>query len=465
MKAKNTFITSFENRIKQLSLKLGKIPRKLLKEQMLCIGVSLLLSVLVFLSSQSGNIITGGNLIERNSYGSSDRNLTLEVSGLRDDSDVSLDIKVSPRRYSKEEADLVFQDIVENIEGIIIKDEGESLAAVSRDLNLLTKLKDRGVDLSWDFYPETEDQESYRKYRHLIDDNGQVHNDSIPEGEVVTGYLSLIMSTYIVPEEKSSLDDTAKDYTKIKYHSEPYKIYVNVIPPEFSEYELLLRSLKEKINAADMSALGDDSLTLPTEHEGRALSYHEPSDQTYLFMPLLGVIAAMALYLRQGSLAKEEKKKKEILLMLDYSDLVSKLMVYTGAGLTIKNAFITISKGYDNLVQRKLKPDRPLYRELRTLCFQFNRNMPESEVYLDLGRRINLKSYTKLVSLIEQNRRNGTKNLRAMLELEMNDAFEQRKTTAKRLGEEAGTKLLLPLFLLLGIVMVIVIVPALTAIR
>ncbi len=52
-----------------------------------------------------------------------------------------------------------------------------------------------------------------------------------------------------------------------------------------------------------------------------------------------------------------------------------------------------------------------------------------------------------------------------MLELEMNDAFEQRKTTAKRLGEEAGTKLLLPLFLLLGIVMVIVIVPALTAIR
>ena len=91
--------------------------------------------------------------------------------------------------------------------------------------------------------------------------------------------------------------------------------------------------------------------------------------------------------------------------------------------------------------------------------------MPESEVYLDLGRRINLKSYTKLVTLIEQNRRTGTKNLRSMLELEMNDAFEHRKTTAKRLGEEAGTKLLLPLFLLLGIVMIIVIVPALTAIR
>jgi hypothetical protein len=33
---------------------------------------------------------------------------------------------------------------------------------------------------------------------------------------------------------------------------------------------------------------------------------------------------------------------------------------------------------------------------------------------------------------------------------------------AKRLGEEAGTKLLFPMILMLGIVMVIVIVPAMT---
>lgn len=97
------------------------------------------------------------------------------------------------------------------------------------------------------------------------------------------------------------------------------------------------------------------------------------------------------------------------------------------------------------------------------MVLQFQRNIPESEIYLSFGRRVNLKPYTKLVSLIEQNRQNGSKNLRSMLELEMEDAFEERKTTARRLGEEAGTKLLLPLFLMLGIVMVIVIVPAMSA--
>ncbi len=446
-------------------LKFRNIPKKVLKEQILCIAISLFLSVLVFFTSQYDNILIDGNHIKRSNYGTGDRNISLEVSGLTQGKDVPLDITISPKRYTKEAADSLFNDIVENIEGIIIQDDDQSLASVSHDLNLIQKLKDKGIDMSWHFYPETDNQTDYKKYRHLIEDDGTVNNDVIPEGEVVTGYLSLIMSTYIVPDSAADNDANRKDYSKVKYHSEPYKIYVNVIPHEISDYDLLLKSLKEKISDSNISGLGEDDLVLPTKHNGLTLSYHETADRTYLIFPFLGIFAAIALYMRQGSLKKEEQKKRETMLMLDYSDLVSKLMVYIGAGLTIKNSFIIISRNYDKLVDRKIKADRPLYQELRTLCYQFNRNMPESDVYLDLGRRINLKPYTKLVSLIEQNRRTGTKNLRTMLELEMNDAFEQRKTNAKRLGEEAGTKLLLPLFLMLSIVMVIVIVPALSAIR
>ena len=66
----------------------------------------------------------------------------------------------------------------------------------------------------------------------------------------------------------------------------------------------------------------------------------------------------------------------------------------------------------------------------------------------------------KLASLLEQNRKTGLKNLRYLLEEEVAAAFEERKNIAKRLGEEAGTKLLLPLFMMLGIVMVMVVAPA-----
>ena len=49
----------------------------------------------------------------------------------------------------------------------------------------------------------------------------------------------------------------------------------------------------------------------------------------------------------------------------------------------------------------------------------------------------------KLSGLLEQNRKNGSKNLRETLRLEMAEAFEQRKHQARRMGESrdktAGT--------------------------
>ena len=47
-----------------------------------------------------------------------------------------------------------------------------------------------------------------------------------------------------------------------------------------------------------------------------------------------------------------------------------------------------------------------------------------------------------------------------MLKTEAIQAQEERKAHAKRAGEEAGTKLLLPMFLMLAVVLIIVIVPA-----
>ena len=71
--------------------------------------------------------------------------------------------------------------------------------------------------------------------------------------------------------------------------------------------------------------------------------------------------------------------------------------------------------------------------------------------------------YNKLISVIEQNRKNGSKHLRLQLQVEMQEAFEMRKATAKRLGEEAGTKLLLPLFMQLFIIMMMILYPAMTS--
>ena len=66
---------------------------------------------------------------------------------------------------------------------------------------------------------------------------------------------------------------------------------------------------------------------------------------------------------------------------------------------------------------------------------------------------------------MSQNLRKGIKGLTQMLRMEAIQAFEERKARAKRLGEEAGTKLLAPMFLMLAVVLVIVIVPAFLSIQ
>ena len=491
-------------------------PAGIRKQMLLCISASLLLTILVFFLGLQDGVLKEGFRLPRSGYGGSKQYITLEVSGLTEDTSVPLDITVSPKRYTEEEANAVFREIYDQLEELVVA-EGESFANLQHDLRLMTKLPKYGVQLSWDFYPEldpalaagsvtpdadapaeaagegemplgddapaetlaegeaaAEDADAtaiamaeqreaarayYRKYRHLMDSDGTLHNETLPPGTVVTGYLSLIMSTDIVP---TSTDGETK-YLKTQYHSAPYRIYVGIVPRALSRYESLLLQLQQAITTEDEDSLGENMLSLPTEIDGQRIYYREHEDRSYLLLPLLGVIAAMAIYMRQGQARRTEKKQREALLMLDYSELVSKLMVYIGAGLTVRNALETISQHFDALIARGIKEDRPLYQELRTMVIQFRRNMPESEIYLSFGRRVNLKPYTKLVSLIEQNRMNGARNLRAMLELEMEDAFEQRKTTARRLGEEAGTKLLLPLFIMLGIVMIIVIVPAMSA--
>ena len=445
-------------------------PAGIRKQMLLCISASLLLTILVFFLGLQDGVLKEGFRLPRSGYGGSKQYITLEVSGLTEDTSVPLDITVSPKRYTEEEANAVFREIYDQLEELVVA-EGESFANLQHDLRLLTKLPKYGVQLSWDFYPELdpalaagsvtpdEARAYYRKYRHLMDSDGTLHNETLAPGTVVTGYLSLIMSTDIVP---TGTDGETK-YLKTQYHSAPYRIYVGIVPRALSRYESLLLQLQQAITTEDEGSLGENMLSLPTEIDGQRIYYSEHEDRSYLLLPLLGVIAAMAIYMRQGQARRTEKKQREALLMLDYSELVSKLMVYIGAGLTVRNALETISQHFDALIARSIKEDRPLYQELRTMVIQFRRNMPESEIYLSFGRRVNLKPYTKLVSLIEQNRMNGARNLRAMLELEMEDAFEQRKTTARRLGEEAGTKLLLPLFIMLGIVMIIVIVPAMSA--
>jgi hypothetical protein len=84
----------------------------------------------------------------------------------------------------------------------------------------------------------------------------------------------------------------------------------------------------------------------------------------------------------------------------------------------------------------------------------------ETQAYKEMGRRCGVHAYIKLCSFLSQNINKGNANIFDLLREETREAFEERKAIARRNGEEAGTKLLGPMVMMLTVVLVIVIVPA-----
>ena len=103
---------------------------------------------------------------------------------------------------------------------------------------------------------------------------------------------------------------------------------------------------------------------------------------------------------------------------------------------------------------------RWLYEEVLLVYNELDSGIPEADAYMHFGRRCHLRQYTKLCTLLVQNLRRGNDTLLQVLQEEAESSFEERKNLAREMGEEAGTRLLFPMMIMLGITMLIIIVPA-----
>ncbi len=364
-------------------------------------------------------------MIERTGYGGLDREYELTVEGLSEKPE-KLTVEVGARQYTEAEAKELFSSLIEEIP-FIICGNNENLSSVREDLELVKSLPEYGVKLTW--YPEDAELISY---------DGEVRNEGLKAP--ISTSLRLIFS------------DGNTDST--------YEIPVTVLPKLRDDKESLIADFQKTLSDENTKQINSGELVLPEEFEGRSLSYKKDADLTPLFIIFLGVVAAVSLAFKERSEASARLKRREEELTIDYSEFVSKLMVFIGAGFGIRGAWEKIVEGYE---RSGIK--RALYTEMKISLGELERGVPEGKVYTDFGRRCGLRPYIKLCSILEQNRKNGGRNIRALLSAEMAEAFLERKNIAKRLGEEAGTKLLIPLFIMLMIVMAIVILPAMLALN
>ncbi len=166
----------------------------------------------------------------------------------------------------------------------------------------------------------------------------------------------------------------------------------------------------------------------------------------------VGVLAAP--FLIDGELkGKIDKRREQI--VLEFPEFANKLILLVNAGSTIP-------KAWEKIVADSASTT-PLFRELRACNAEIQAGKPEAVAYEEFGRRCKVKEVIKFVSVIILNLRKGGSEVIPTLRAQSDECWEARKAAARRLGEQASSKLLGPMaVMLLGIIMIVAL-PAILA--
>ena len=391
------------------------------KKQLACAAAGLFLGILAQYSGGFDPVLKDGYILNRNPLGQEEETYLLEVRGLADSREPErLELILEAEQYTEKEAEAVYEQVIGELPGYILGDN-PSLEEVRLPLKLISELPEYGVDLSWrSGSPD------------LLGSDGQIHGEGVPFVRLTDGNW---------PRE--------------------YEIPVRIKPPLMTPVQRAAKDLEEQIKEMEQDSRYESAFSLPQFQEGNRLSYDIPGGLPPIFsLTALGLAGAFLITLKETVDLKKQEERRRQQMLLDYSEVLSRLIIFLGAGMSIRSAWERIAVDYRRSVEHGVHQKRYIYEEMVLTESQLKSGVSESQAFYEFGSRCGLQPYMKLAALLEQSRKNGARSLRERLRLEMADAFEQRKHQARRLGEEAGTRLLIPLFLLLAVVMVMIAVPA-----
>lgn len=376
----------------------------------------------LWIAAHGNPVLLEGGYLKRKPYGEGETpvSLSAQVEGREEE---IFEYIVEERKYTTQEAEKLYAQAVRTLPEVI-RGQNESLENVRTHLDLVTKLEGYPFTISWE-------SDSYS----VVNTDGTVNNEELTEGTAVA-------LTAQFRYEKLAWD---------------YQMYVQVNPKLYTGQELFRRRIEELLHLQEEKTGAMDRMALPAQVESVPIVWKEIVEDGSGYLLLLVLSAAGFLYWARSREPDRQLENRRKELLLDYPEIVNKLALYMGAGMTIRNAFFKMGEDYR---KRQQERKRYAYEEILMTCYELQSGRSEKEAYDHFGKRCQVQAYMKLSTLLSQNLRKGSNDLLKALRQEADNAFSERKNLAKKLGEEAGTKLLLPMMMMLCIVMVIIMVPA-----
>ncbi len=344
-----------------------------------------------------------------------------------------LSLEVSQVQLEREEAFALLRQAVEEWEEEYLG-ENASADEVQSDLTLPADLCDGLVSVHY----ESSDYD-------VLNTDGTVTTDTLEaEGELV----------------ELTARFSYGDYTQIETTG------LRVLPPAEGSAEWVVSELAKEASRTEEDSREEETFSLPDAVGGYRIVWEQGESSTWIFFLLLGGLAVFCLEMRERQQEKERLKKRNARLEQEYPQMVDQFAVLLESGMTIRRAWERIllrNRPDKNSPAGKGREDAVYLEEMWVTYREMREGRSEREAYERFGSRIGLMPYKRFASILTQNLSKGTRNIKELLGKESEEALEARKVRARKLGEEAGTKLLFPMLVMLLLILLILLVPAITS--
>lgn len=384
------------------------------KEKYLLVILGMIIVITVGITAVKEQKSTEEIYVIRPEQGSDTRSFLFRLNG----QEKEYEIPVYAKEKTEEEKEEAFRQIIQYIDEMICG-ENTSLTCVTQTLILPESVPEYYATIRWK-----------SQQTDIIGEDGRVHRDKVKEATTV----ELTAKITIGSEKKE-------------------KVYaVIVLPYERGSIEEKLIAARDYLLAKEQNSRFEDSVTFPTWIGNVEISEQENAGYNQWLL-LLFPITIICVVLGKKKEAEKEKKEQERELLVAYPNLVTKLTMYIGAGMTIRTAWERLAKEYEGSIQSYLgKAICQTVAELHT-------GKPEEVAYEKFGEQIGLRPYKRLAAILAGKSSRGG-GIKEALRREVQEAWEVQKEEVKRRGNEAETKLIIPMLGMMIIVFSIVVIPA-----
>ena len=302
----------------------------------------------------------------------------------------SFQMEVMPRKYSQSELENLYEQFGRELPQLILE-KNDSPDEIRENLDLSE---------TYEGYPFLVNWKS--NSTEAVEENGQIH----PGQEDVPVLLRAEI------QYGEFVRETTVKVTVVKRNETPQEREKSKLS------ELLQRAQEEDPES--------EKIQLPTEIEGRKISWEEDIPETGWKILAGALLLAAAVFFFQDKDLHDlvEKKKREE--RRSYPEILQKLTLYLEAGLTVRSAFCRVAEDYEKERKRGGRC-REAYEEMLIATREIHMGVPEGAAYENFGKRTGVREYVRLSTFLTQNLKKGSSTLLQQLKEESVQAEELLK--------------------------------------